>query len=70
MPARAGVQEDPVLASNSASWIPGLALLARNDVPAASPSSLLWWSTSLSVPPSFSLSQFALVMYTLQTDCT
>ncbi len=35
MPAKAGIQEHTALASGSASWIPGLALLARND--AASP---------------------------------
>ena len=33
MPARAGNEEDRALASRYTSWIPGLALLARNDVP-------------------------------------
>jgi len=47
MPAKAGIQGGSALASASASWIPGLALLARNDVPAVYPSSLLWWSTIL-----------------------
>jgi hypothetical protein len=32
MPAQAGIQEYPARASTFASWIPGLALLARNDV--------------------------------------
>jgi hypothetical protein len=32
MPAKAGIQENSALASGNASWIPGLALLARNDV--------------------------------------
>jgi hypothetical protein len=31
MPAQAGIQEKYALASYDASWIPGLALLARND---------------------------------------
>ncbi len=31
MPAYAGIQEHMALASGDASWIPGLALLARND---------------------------------------
>ena len=31
MPAHAGIQEHTALASGSASWIPGLALLAWND---------------------------------------
>ncbi len=31
----AGIQEDSALASGYSSWIPGLALLARNDVPPA-----------------------------------
>jgi len=46
MPAKAGIQGDSALASGYTSWIPGLALLARNDVPAVRTSSLLWWSTS------------------------
>jgi hypothetical protein len=46
MPAKAGIQGDSALASGYTSWIPGLALLARNDVLAVYPSSLLWWSTS------------------------
>jgi hypothetical protein len=39
MPAKAGIQEGSALASGYTSWIPGLALLARNDVPAVYPSS-------------------------------
>jgi hypothetical protein len=31
MPAQAGIQEHMALAAGEASWIPGLALLARND---------------------------------------
>jgi len=31
MPAQAGIQEHTAPASDYASWIPGLALLARND---------------------------------------
>jgi len=31
MPVHAGIQEHTAPASGSASWIPGLALLARND---------------------------------------
>ena len=42
MPAQAGIQGDSALASGYTAWIPGLALLARNDVPAGYPSSLLW----------------------------
>jgi hypothetical protein len=45
IPAKAGIQGGSALASGSASWIPGLALLARNDVPTAYPSSVLWWAT-------------------------
>ena len=41
MPAKAGIQGDSALASGYTSWIPGLALLARNDVPVVYPSSLL-----------------------------
>jgi len=32
MPAHAGIQAHTAQASGAASWIPGLALLARNDV--------------------------------------
>ncbi len=32
MPAQAGIQEHTTWASGEASWIPGLALLARNDI--------------------------------------
>ncbi len=31
MPAKAGIQKHKALACSSAFWIPGLALLARND---------------------------------------
>jgi hypothetical protein len=31
MPAKTGIQEDGALACDNATWIPGLALLARND---------------------------------------
>ncbi len=31
MPAQAGIQERTALACDETSWIPGLALLARND---------------------------------------
>jgi hypothetical protein len=41
MPAQAGIQGDSARASGYTAWIPGLALLARNDVPAVYPSSLL-----------------------------
>jgi hypothetical protein len=34
MPAKAGIQGDLAFVSGYASWIPGLALLARNDVAA------------------------------------
>jgi hypothetical protein len=37
IPAKAGIQRDSAPASTSASWIPGLALLARNDVPPVYP---------------------------------
>ncbi len=37
MPAKAGIQGDSALAFGYASWIPGLALLARNDVAAFTP---------------------------------
>ena len=47
MPAKAGIQGDSALASSYTSWILGLALLARNDMPAVYPSSLLWWPTRL-----------------------
>ena len=40
--APAGIQGDSAPASGSASWIPGPALLAWNDVPAGYPSSVLW----------------------------
>ncbi len=48
MPAQAGIQEDAVLTSSYASWIPGLAVLARNDVATGCPSSLLRRITSVS----------------------
>ncbi len=41
MPAKAGIQGDSALAFGYTSWIPGLALLARNDVAIGYPSSLL-----------------------------
>ncbi len=41
MPAKAGIQEDSVVASGYDSWIPGLAVLARNDVTIVSPSDLM-----------------------------
>ena len=37
IPAQAGIQGGSALASGSASWIPDLALLARNDVSAYLP---------------------------------
>jgi len=49
MPAQAGSQGDSALASGYTAWIPGLALLARNDVPAVHPSSLLWRSSRLAM---------------------
>lgn len=42
MPAQAGIQGDSALASGYVSWIPGLALPARNDMPIVYLSSLLW----------------------------
>src|SRR5262249_31733408 len=47
MPAHAGVQEDSVFILSSIPWIPGLALLARNDVAIACPLSSRWWSRRL-----------------------
>ena len=47
MLAKAGIQGDSALASGYTSWIPRLAVLARNDVLAVYPSSLLWWSTTI-----------------------
>jgi hypothetical protein len=46
MPAKAGIQGESARAFGFASWIPGLAGLARNDVPAGYSLSLLWWSMS------------------------
>ncbi len=46
MPAQAGIQEDPALARGYGSWIPGLALLARNDVPTTYPSYLMRRTTT------------------------
>jgi len=37
MPVKAGIQRDSALASCYTSQIPGLAVLARNDVPAGYP---------------------------------
>ena len=37
MPAKAGIQENEVFAYGYAAWIPGLALLARNDATTAAP---------------------------------
>jgi hypothetical protein len=37
MPAQAGIQENSALVCGYASWIPGLALLARNDATPATP---------------------------------
>ena len=37
MPAKAGIQGDSARASGYTSWIPGLALLARNDASTAIP---------------------------------
>jgi len=37
MPAKAGIQGELALACGYAAWIPGLALLGRNDVPAVYP---------------------------------
>ncbi len=37
MPAKAGIQEESALVSGYTSWIPGLALLARNDAPTVYP---------------------------------
>ena len=48
MPAQAGSQGDSALASGYTAWIPGLALLARNDGPAVYPSSL-WRSSRLAM---------------------
>jgi hypothetical protein len=48
MPAQAGIRDKSAGSSRDASWIPGLALLARNDEPAMSLSFLLWQSTARS----------------------
>jgi len=37
MPAKAGIQEYEAFAWGYASWIPGLAVLARNDATTATP---------------------------------
>ena len=47
MPAQAGIQGDLALASGYTSWIPGLAVLALNDVLAGYPLSLMWWFSTL-----------------------